>query len=170
MLIHESRTQYRSGWFNFTNELSVSQKWIRSTLKRSPEVPVNYIMFLINVLLLIKLDRVIIFRECLNRVWKSKIVILADWRHLLFICWTMLNYIRTLVVNLESARSPINCELILTEVLLDGTNTVVRILLMFRQNEWITLASYYHTLLPGYSTGECFSSFEIYYLDLFIYM
>ena len=54
----------------------------------------------------------------------------------------MLNYIRTLVVNLESARSPINCELVLIEVLLDGTNTVVKILLMFRQSEWITLASY----------------------------
>ena len=47
----------------------------------------------------------------------------------------MLNDIRTLVVNLESARSPINCELVLIEVLLDGTNTVVKILLMFRQSE-----------------------------------
>ena len=47
----------------------------------------------------------------------------------------MLNDIRTLVVNLESARSPIDFELVLIEVLLDGTNTVVKHLLMFRQSE-----------------------------------
>ena len=47
----------------------------------------------------------------------------------------MLNDIRTLVVNLESARSPIDFELVLIEVLLDGTDTVVRILLMYRQRE-----------------------------------
>ena len=47
----------------------------------------------------------------------------------------MLNDIRTLVVNLESARSPIDFELVLIEVLLDDTNTVVRISVMYRQSE-----------------------------------
>ena len=44
-------------------------KLIWFTLKRSPEVRVGNAMFLINVVLLIKLDRVMILGECRNGVW-----------------------------------------------------------------------------------------------------